>query len=245
MVFEFTDTAQTSRLPLGQMGKRLAGLLALILVAACSAGAPQVPEPRGLVIYSGERIRPEKARMEVVHREVTEQVDSIQADPSFLITTIPEEGPLHPWEALTVNAQGDSAEIRVQASVFEARGSYLIYAHLHLMAAQGRLDRWLPEAAGADDYELERAILDQVADTWLYQRTLFDARPYGILDELLFARERGYLDAYILTAQTNNFVDARRKWMAEHPQEAEEYRTWFLEAFRREPPGRRGSQTQS
>lgn len=245
MVFELTHATQASRLPLAGHSIKAATLLAVLLVAACSAGAPQVPEPRGLVIFSGERIRPEKARMEVIHKRVTEQVDSIQADPSFLITTIPEEGPLLPWEALTVNPQGDSAEIRVQASAFEARGSYLIYAHLHLMAAQGRLGRWLPEAVGGDDYELERAILDQVADTWLYQRTLFDARPYGILDELLFARERGFLDAYILTAQTNNFVDARREWMAENPLEAEEYRAWFLEAFRREPPGRRGSQTQS
>ena len=210
--------------------------------AGCgSTGPSQVPEPRGLIIHSGERLRPDRERMQDVHIRVSEQVDSIIVDPSFMITTSFQDGPVHPWDALELNPAGDSAEIQVQNTAFDASGAYRIYAHLHLMAAQNRLDRWLPEAIGGDEFELERAILEGVADTWLYQRSIFDAQPYGPLDELMFARESGYLDAYILTAQTDSFVEARRTWQSEEPGAAEEYREWFFRVFRREPPGMRGS----
>ena len=207
---------------------------------ACGSGEVALPNPRRLVVYSGARLTPEKERMEEVDAWVREQMDSIQLDPSFMIITEPQEGPVYPWEDLRLNAQGDTANVSWQVGPGGGalrRGPYLIYAHLHLMAAQDRLDRWLPEALGAGDFELEKAILERVADAWLYQRSIFDARPYSILDEITYANENGYLDEFILTARPGSFVEARRGWLAEHPQGNADYVEWFRRTFERDPPG--------
>ena len=208
---------------------------------ACASGPTELPNPRRIVIHSGARLSPTKERMTEVHQWVTAEADSISVDPSFLITTTAEAGPVYPWAGLETNEAGDTAEIRVQGRAFEARLPYNIYAHLHLMAIQERLDVWLPEAVGAEGFELERAILARVAESWLYGRSIFDATPYGILDELMYAKENGYLDAYILTARPDSFVEARRQWLDESPGADEEYREWFLRTFSREPPGIRGA----
>jgi len=114
-----------------------------------------------------------------------------------------------------------------------------IYGHLHLMAKMGRLEEFLPEAATATGFQLERAILERVADAWLLGRTVYDFSPYAPLDELIYAREAGYLDAFIFTARPEDFAEARAKWARENPGRSDEYRTWFLKTFNREPPGLR------
>ena len=55
----------------------------------------------------------------------------------------------------------------------------------------------------------------------------------------MFAKENGYLDAFILTARADEFRDARRKWLDENPDGTEGYRTWFRETFERDPKGLR------
>ena len=215
-------------------------LLFVLPVLACASGEVELPNPRRLVIYSGARLSPEKERMEEVDAWVREQMDSITLDPSFMIITEAQEGPVYPWEQLRLNPQGDTARVSFQIGPGGGalrRGPYLFYAHLHLMAAQNRLDRWLPEAVGAEDYELEKAILRRVADAWLYQRAIFDARPYGILDEITYANENGYLDEFILTARPGSFVEARRDWLAENPGGNADYVEWFRRTFERDPPG--------
>ncbi len=220
------------------------GFLACVAVSsffACVSTEVTLPEPRRLVIHSGARLAPTREHMEDVHDWVREQYDSIQMDPSFWIISEPEEGPVYPWERLRVNARADTAFVSVQATGSGARlrvGAFQIYAHLHLMAAQGRLDRWLPEAVGLDDFELERAILARVADAWLYQRSIFDAQPYGVLDEITYANENGYLDSFILTSRPDAFVEARRAWMTENPDDGNAYVDWFRRTFERDPPGR-------
>ena len=206
---------------------------------ACAAGEIELPEPRRLVIHSGERLAPTKDRLQEVDTWVREQSDSIRLDPSFMIYTSPQEGPVYPWQRLEVNAQGDTANISYQGDS-GAGALYMFYAHFHLMAAQGRLDRWLPEAVGVEDFEVEKAILSRVADAWLYRRSILDARPYGLMDELIYAKENGFLDEFILTARPDAFVEARREWLAAHPERAEAYLTWFRRTFEREPPGLRG-----
>ena len=104
----------------------------------------------------------------------------------------------------------------------------------------GRLDEFLPEAADAEGYELERAILARVSDAWLYGRALFDFAPYGPLDELLFSHENGYLEAFVLTARREEFEEELDTWVRENPGRQEQYAQWFLETFETEPPGRRG-----
>lgn len=209
---------------------------------ACASGEIELPNPRRLVVYSGARVAPTKERMEEVDAWVREQMDSITLDPSFMIITSPQEGPVYPWEQLRLNAQGDSATVSLQPRS-DARGAYLFYAHLHLMAVQDRLDRWLPEAVGADDFDLELAILSRVADVWLYQRAIFDARPYSILDEITYASENDFLEAFVLTARPGAFVEARKQWQEENPDGNAAYVDWFRRTFERDPPGfSRGSQ---
>lgn len=218
----------------------VAVLVAVLFAAAgCGAGIRNLPTPRRLVIHSGERIATTAERMEEVDLWVREQVDSIRLDPSFMIHPLQQVGPAYPWETLRINEAGDTAEI-VHQDRPGLYGPYLIYAHLHLMKAQGRLDRWLPEVAGGTPFEIESAILSRVADAWLYQRSIFDIRPNGVMDELIYAKENGFLDAFILTARPNEFVEARRAWEAENPNGRNEYIDWFRRAFERDPPGLRG-----
>ncbi|NNM32243.1 MAG: hypothetical protein HKO53_04230 [Gemmatimonadetes bacterium] len=209
------------------------------LVVGCTSAPAELPNPRRLVVHSGARLAPAKADMEEVDSWIREEVDSITADPSFMIITTPQEGPAYPWDGFYLSEGSDTANVRYQAGT-DAGNPYLIYAHLQLMAAQDRLDRWYPEAEGLEGYELERAIMARTADTWLYQRSLFDARPYGLLDELVYAKEEGFLDAFILTARPDDFVEARRAWLEENPGRNEEYVAWFQETFQRPPPGLRG-----
>ncbi len=210
---------------------------------ACGSGELELPEPRRLVVHSGERLAPAKERMEEVDAWIREQWDSIQMDPSFMIYTDAAEGPVYPWESLEVTESGDTARISVQG---RSAGSqlYTIYAHYHLMAVQGRLDRWLPEGEDADEFELEKAILSRVADVWLYQRSILDAPPYGLLDELVYAKENDFLDEFVLTARPDAFVEARKEYMAENPERTDAYRDWFRLTFEREPPGLRGGSRQ-
>ena len=220
---------------------RLLACAAVSSLFACISTEVALPEPRRLVIHSGARLAPTREQMEEVDGWVREQYDSIQLDPTFMIITEAQEGPVYPWEDLRVNARADTAILSYQGSPGGGdlrRGAYLIYAHLHLMAGQSRLDRWLPEAVGMDDFELERAILARVAEAWLYQRSIFDARPYGVLDEITYAHENGYLDAFILTSRPNAFVEARRAWMTENPDGGTDYVEWFRRTFERDPPGR-------
>ena len=210
---------------------------AVMTVVACGAGELRLPPPRRLVIYSGARLAPTQERMEEVDDWVRAQWDSITLDPSFMINTLPQEGPIYPWGNFELNQQGDTATIAYRAT--SPRQPFLIYAHLHLMAAQNRLARWLPEAADEDGFELERAILTRTADSWLYQRAINDAPPDAILDELMFVAENDYLDAFLLTARPNEFVEARREWLAANPDGADAFVEWFRETFERDPPGLR------
>jgi hypothetical protein len=107
------------------------------------------------------------------------------------------------------------------------------------MTTMGRQEEWLPEAPEAAGYELERAILSRAADAWILGRAVYNTVPYGPLDELAYAKEAGFLDAFIFTARPSEFAPARAEWVRANPGEMERYRDWFLETFNREPPGLR------
>ncbi len=211
-------------------------LLLLPLVVGCAATAG-LPQPRSLVVRSGARLTADHARMAVIDQWVREQLLNIVEDPSFLIKTQLVRDPVYPWEEFTIS--GDTATVNLQRSAPDARNHYEIYAHLHMMKKMDRLDEWLPDAVGLEGYELERAILVRVSDAWLYGRTIFDLAPYAPLDELIFANENGYLDAFILTARADEFRAERRTWLDENPNATQEYRAWFREIFERDPKGLR------
>jgi hypothetical protein len=208
-----------------------------LVVAACGAATTQLPDPRPVVIYSGARIRADKARMEKVNEWVTREQTNIVEDPAFLVITDVALEEVYPWEGLSFGK--DSVRVSIDPRAGDTRLVYEIYAHQHLMSRMGRQEEWLPEAPTATGYELERAILARVSDAWMLGRTVFSTPPYGPLDELMYAAEAGYLDAFIFTARPNEFAEARAAWARENPQRAEEYRSWFLQTFNREPPGLR------
>ena len=218
----------------GQRGSRMILMTLVLAAGACVAGSV-LPAPRPLVVRSGARIFPDEARIGEIDVWVRAQQENIIIDPSFLIIERRSGEQTYPWDGLKIS--GDTAEVQVYAGAPDTGSFMSFYGHFHMMDLMDRLDEFLPEAIGAEGYDLERAILARVSDAWLYGRSAFDTPPYGPLDELLFSNENGYLDAFILTARPDEFEEARDTWRRENPGRDEEYRRWFVETFEREPPG--------
>ena len=207
-------------------------------VSACASGPPELPDPRPIVIRSGARLHPEKERMKAIDEWFRAEQENIEQDPTFWIEIVPRDTPAYPWESLYLNQ--DTAKIGLERGKSpQAQYIYSTYAHLHLMYTMGRLEEFLPEAPFVEDYDRERAIMEKVADSWLYARSVYEAEPYDLLEEITYANEAGYLDALILTARGEEFAAERRAWLEENPEGLEEYRTWFVENFSQEPPGLR------
>ena len=173
-----------------------------------------------------------------VNEWFTREQENIVEDPTFMIETPPSTNEVYIWDELEI-VEGDTVRTPVNAGAPESRFVHEIYAHLHLMVDMGRQDEWLPGAADAGEYALERAILARVSDAWLLGRTVFDVAPYGPLDELIYANEAGFLDAFVFTARPSEFALARTEWARANPGESDRYRDWFLETFNRDPPGLR------
>ncbi len=220
------------RMPIRALGAVSSGLV----LVACTTVAP-LPAPRSLIVRSGARLQADRARLSEIDIWVRAQQENIVMDPSFWIIENPTPVETYPWDGLTITA--DTAFVLVPAVAPESGAIMSFYGHYHLMKKMGRLDEFLPEAAEAEGYELERAILTRVADAWLYGRALFDMTPYGPLDEIMYAREHGFLDALILTARPDEFSDERSAWLEASPGREGEYREWYVETFEREPPGLR------
>ena len=212
-----------------------APVVALVMVAAACAAGTALPAPRTLVVRSGARIYAEEGRLSEIDIWVRNQQNNIVADPTFLVAEKRSSERTYPWDGLRIS--GDTAEVLVYAGAPDTGSFMAFYGHYHIMDVMDRLEEFLPEGVGLEGYELERAILARVSDAWLYGRAAFDTPPYGPLDELLFANENGFLDAFILTARPDEFEEARRAWERDSPGQAEEYRRWFVETFESEPPG--------
>lgn len=215
----------------------VAVLFASTLAVGACAGAYSLPAPRTLVIHSGARIQADRARLAEIDIWVREQQENIIVDPSFLVIEKRSSVETYPWDGMRIS--GDTVEVLVYAGAPESGSFMSFYGHFHMMGKMDRLDEFLPEAVGAEGYELERAILARVSDAWLYGRATFDTPPYGPLDELLFSHENGYLDAFIFAARIEEFDEERSRWLQENPGRDEEYRRWFLETFETEPLGLR------
>ncbi len=213
-------------------------ILAALSVTAVACGSTGgLPQPRPLIIHSGARLRPEPERMAAIDRWVTEELTNIREDPTFLIVSVPQDQPALPWQGLEINA--DTARVAFERTSSDVQSVYQIYAHLHLMVTMDRQAEWLPEAPDATGYQLERAILKRVSDAWLYGRATWAFVPDDIMDELTYATEEGFLDAYILTARGDDFEAERADWTAQNAGQLDEYRAWFERTFDRLPPGLR------
>jgi hypothetical protein len=215
--------------------RRLTPALASLLLVACGGGQPELPPPRPLVVTSGARLTADAERLKAIHEWVTLEMENIREDPTFYIESIPGADETYPWETLIIS--GDTARFQYGRGNPDVETSYMIYAHLYLMKRMGRLDEWLPEAAEAEGYELEREIVSRMADSWLLGRAIFDTQPSRAMDELIYAKEAGFLDEFVLTARPDDFDEAREGLVAEGPGRLDEYKEWFQETFGTDPPG--------
>lgn len=212
------------------------GILGMFaFLSACSASEPVLPRPRPIVNYQGARIRADYEQMKGVNEWVTREQDNIVNDPSFWVVSNATLVETLPWEGMRLAP--DSVILNVPLGGRDGQLAYQIYGHLHLMVQMGRQEEWLPEAPEVTGYELERAIVDRIADVWILGRTVFDTQPFAPLDELAYAKNFGFLDAFIFTARPDLYGSERARWVQENPERASEYRAWFSETFNREPPG--------
>ena len=231
-------------LPLaGSARPRRSHFLAAVLAATlgwggCGSGLTVVvPPTRPIIVSSGERLRADPERMDSIVQWLEAETINIQQDPTFLIRAVPTARETLPWLGLTI--EGDTASIQYDRAHPDITTVFDVYAHLHLMKSMGRLDEWLPEHADKQGFELEREIVSRAADVWLIGRAAFGAPAYGPLDELIYAKEAGYLDPFILVARSEEFAEERAAWDTDRAEELEAYRTWFRSVFDREPPGLR------
>jgi hypothetical protein len=177
--------------------------------------------------------------MNEINAWMTLEQRNIQEDPSFWVISEPADGDVYPWEGLRISS--DTVWVQTPRVAQDPQLVFQIYAHQHLMATMGRQAEWLPEAPDAVGFELERAILSRTADAWILGRAVYNTVPYGPLDELGYAKEAGYLEAFIFTARPDEFAAARTDWARANPGAMERYRDWFLETFNAEPPGLRAA----
>ncbi len=221
----------------GAVARNAAWIFIGLLTTACAATKPQLPTPRSIIVHSGARIEVSRARLDSINTWVLRERDNIQNDPSFMVESRRAPGQVYPWSYISYGK--DSVRVMVDPQYPDAELPFQIYGHLHLMARMGKQAQWLPNAPNATGFELERAILARVADAWLLARSVYGAAPYEPLDELMYAHEDGYLDAFIFTSRPNQFQEARAEWARKNPDRAEQYRTWFKATFNKEPPGLR------
>ena len=163
--------------------------------AGCGSGRTiVVPPTRPIIVSSGERLRATPERMDSIVVWLEAETINIMEDPTFLIRAVPTARETLPWLNLTI--EGDTASIQYDRAHPDITTVFDVYAHLHLMKSMGRLDEWLPEHADKEGFELEREIVARAADAWLLGRAAYGAPAYGPLDELIYAREAGYLDPF-------------------------------------------------
>ena len=215
--------------------------LAMALLAACGGGQPELPPPRPLVVTSGARLTADAERLKTIHEWLTLEMDNIREDPTFYIEGIPGAEDTYPWETLILSAPAppapDTARFQYGRGNPDVETTYMIYAHLHIMKRMERLEEWLPEFKDAEGYALEREIVSRAADSWLLGRAIFDTQPSQILDELIYAKESGHLDAFLFTVRPDDFKEEREAWVRDNPDRLEQYKAWFRETFGTEPPG--------
>lgn len=215
--------------------RRTATALAVAVVGTACGGQERLPPPRPIIVHTGVRIAPDRVRLDSIRGWLQRELRNIEEDPAFLVATEAKDTAPLPWNAMEL--VGDTARLPVPSTVPEVQIPYMVYAHLHLMVRQERAGNWLPEDSLDDEWERERAIVSRMSDAWLFQRSIVSSPPFARLDELLYAKEYGYLDAYLLAARGEEFPRVRRRWAEENPDGLREYRRWFEKTFEREPPG--------
>lgn len=208
-------------------------LFTALMLGGCATQAA-LPEPRPIVVYSGQRIQADADSMAMVSDWLTPTLEQIDLDPTFLIRLDPKPEIGYPWTTLAIVA--DTASLDLASSAPDAQSPYLIYGFLELMETRGTLGEVLPEAADQSDYGTERAILDRIAEVWLLGRSVYDTHPFGPLDELVYSDQSGFLDEFIFATQGERFADAATEYRTANPGRQAEFESWFRETFEADGP---------
>jgi len=220
----------------------LSAFAGALLLTACG-GAAAFPQPRGIIVFSGERISVDPERMEAVDRALRPHLEDIDRNPTFVIRLNRQVESAYPWD--TLELRGDTAYIAVERTAGDAQTPFQIYAHLRLMQERGELGEWVPAAEdrALSGLEAEEAILRYVGDVWLLGRSVFDTQPYGPLDELIYAQDRGFLTHFILATQAERFAEEREAFHDRNPEWETELSDFFRRTFERDGPGYLPSET--
>lgn len=227
--------AEVEKMKVTLKGLVMCGVLFGLLMAGCGT-TTSAPQPRSIIVFSGERISPDAERMREADSYLRSQLEDIEANPSFLIRLERQSDAAYPWD--TLEMEGDTASISLQRAAVDAETPYLVYAHLHLMDQRGELLEWLPfRDEPVEGLDAEEAILEWVAEVWLLGRSVFDTQAYGPLDEVTYANERGFLRSFILATQPERFADERDAYTEENPDWEEELTAFFQLTFERDGPG--------
>jgi hypothetical protein len=164
------------------------------------------------------------------------QLDHIGTSRRFLIRVVPVNLIRYPWDSIEFEGT-DVVEVEIADVAPDAETPFLIYSHLRFLQEQGGIEEWAPELVGLDGFELEKGILSRVSDVWLLGRSAFDTEPFGPMDELMYAREHGFLDDLILTTQRERFpTEAEPYWTGEQVRLLE-FVAWLERTFERDQPG--------
>lgn len=221
----------------GRRGFVWVGALALASGACASGGPVEIRDPRPLINLTGQRLLVDKEQMREINDWVVPAVEAIETDPSFVVDyrSVPE--PVYPWQTFAF-APNDTVRVAWEAGVPDVRTTYWIYAFLHQMHRMGRLVDWFSEAEALEGWELELFIVERTADSWLLGRTTFDTQPYAKLDELIYAHDRGQLEALVLYTRPGEFPEAEEAFLDADPDGFEAFEAWYRETWGRDPPPR-------
>lgn len=230
--------------PCGRRGRLLfAASLCVVGATWACVGPPPIPPARPVINAEGLRLSPPAARMDATAAWVNAQLEEIDVNPGFLISTQFQSTVTYPWESLEIklNPRQDTAAIAVDGLGSDAQTPYMLYAHLKLLEARGELGQWMPGGETLEGLDRELAILARVGESWLYGRSVFSTIAHPVWDEIMYASELGFLRPLVLVARPDEFPQEREAWETEDPGGLERYATWFRRSFDREPPGLRPS----
>lgn len=208
-------------------------LLVALAIGGC-AGPSTIEPPRSIIIFSGARIQADMDRMNTTDLWFRELNDYLERNRG-LVRVLAVEERVYPWE--TLEAVGDSLIVARDGNALDVEGPFRAYGFLRLAEERNLLVDWLPDAEGMSGFDLELEILARTADVWLLGRSVYDTAPYEPLDELIYAREGGFLREFALVTQEERFPDEHAAHFEANPERADAFRAWFEDTFERSGPG--------
>lgn len=218
----------------------LAGAALVALALGGCAGPTMIEPPRSIIIFSGARIQADHERMDRIDQWLRDQQDYLERSRNRgLVRVLAVDEEVYPWE--TLEGSADSVIVARYQNALDVEAPFLTYGFLRFMETREGEDtglrEWLPDAAELEGFDRELEILQRLADVWLLGRSVYDTAPHQPLDELIYARDAGFLREYALVTQQERFPTEHDAHFEANPDRAEAFEAWFEETFERSGPG--------